>query len=282
MAKLKKRLDHELHDQGLFESVEAAKRAVMAGQIFDELSRKPYEKPGDFVVPGSSFYVRTGKREQDMRDRFVSRGGAKLMSALEHFQLRLDGCNCLDIGCSTGGFTDCALQHGAKRVCAVDVGYGQFDWALRNDDRVDLHERTNICDFAQEKSYESYWNSFDYIFADVSFTSLAHIIDAISVLLHDEGYVLSLIKPQFEAERSQVGEKGIVRDGRVHSEVLHKVAFALHESGFQLHGFCNSGIVGTKGNREFFVFASKRSNTASAYAVLSEDELMAQIGELNL
>lgn len=281
MAKLKRRLDHELYEQGLFDSIDAAQRAVMAAQVFDEQSRKRYDKAGEMVEVGARFYLRSAKKQKDMRDRFVSRGGAKLQTALQYFSCKLEGLSCLDIGCSTGGFTDCALQHGARHICAVDVGYGQFDWTLRNDERVDLHERTNICKFAQDIAYEKYWHSFDYIFADLSFTSLSRIMEAVALLLSEDGYFLSLIKPQFEAERSQVGAGGIVQDKQVHREVLMKLCAELDEAAFQLHGLCSSGITGIKGNREFFVLASKRSLSNPLYPVLSTAQLHEQIRKLS-
>lgn len=244
MAKRLVRLDRELVDQGFFASTDEAMRAVLAGQVHNE--SQLLTQPGLQVRPGAFLSVKNQKR-------YVSRGGKKLEGALREFGLSVLGLSCLDIGCSTGGFTDCLLQNGAARVCAVDVGYGQFDWSLRTDERVALFERTNICDTTPERL----GGPFDLAVADVSFTSIEHILDATERLLTDEGIFLSLVKPQFEAEKEDVGAGGVVRDPRVHLAVLRKVVEVFSGRSLKVRGLCVSSIKGPKGNIEFFVLTAK-------------------------
>ena len=258
MAQQKQRLDLELIAQGFFETQEQALRAIMAGLVFDDASRRALPKAGMQVVRGRALYVKGYKAQGTS---YVSRGGLKLKAALECFGLeeKLAGLKALDIGCSTGGFTDCLLQAKLALVYAVDVGYAQFDWALRNDKRVRLFERTNICDLPEilASSKQEHPCSFDLAVADVSFTSLVSILPAVSQMLAQGAYFVPLIKPQFEARKDQVEAGGIVRDPLVHQEVLERICKKLVEAGFLLEDLCRSPIQGAKGNIEFFALAHK-------------------------
>ena len=236
----KPRLDEELVTQGFFATSDEARRAVMAGEVSGESER--FTSPGQRVKPGIFLHVKG-------RKQFVSRGGLKLQGGLDTFNLDPAGLRCLDIGCSTGGFTDCLLGRGAAHVTAVDVGYAQFDWSLRNNPSVELHERTNIVDLATQDQI----NTYDLAVCDVSFTSIENILDAVIELLVPGGRFLTLVKPQFEASRDKVGKGGIVDDVKVRLEVLCDVANLFAEKGFICQGACVSPIHGAKGNVEYLL-----------------------------
>lgn len=279
MAQSKRRLDEELVAQGFYASASEAARAVMAGLVYDDYSRKPYTFPGQQVVCERALYVKghEGKGQQ----HYVSRGGLKLQGALEAFGLsdKIRGLDCIDVGCSTGGFTDCLLQAGAASVCAVDVGYAQFDWALRNDARVDLHERTHIAKLADDPSFAA---RFDLLVCDVSFTSIIPLLSGFWELLKRGALVVSLIKPQFEAAKSEVDTGGIVRDKDVHLSVLRRCSAAAREQGFELLDLCRSPIEGAKGNREFFLVLKKPADQAAVDLTDAADfESPELIGSLN-
>ena len=233
------RLDQELVDQGFFPSTSDAMRAVMAGEV--STTDRRLTAPGEQVTPGIELHVRG-------RIPYVSRGGLKLEGGLDHFGVDPTGYACLDVGCSTGGFTDCLLRHGAARVVAVDVGYAQFDWSLRQDERVTLYERTNVVDLPTLTDQR-----FDLAVCDVSFTSVVTILPAVVSLLAPHGMFLTLVKPQFEAPREDVGEGGIVRDPEVRQAALEKVRSAFEEAGLHVVGSCESPITGHKGNVEFLL-----------------------------
>ena len=233
------RLDQELVDQGFFPSTSDAMRAVMAGEV--STTDRRLTAPGEQVTPGIQLHVRG-------RIPYVSRGGLKLEGGLDHFGVDPTGYACLDVGCSTGGFTDCLLRHGAARVVAVDVGYAQFDWSLRQDERVTLYERTNVVDLPALTDQR-----FDLAVCDVSFTSVVTILPAVVSLLAPRGMFLTLVKPQFEAPREDVGEGGIVRDPEVRQAALEKVRSAFEEAGLHVVGSCESPITGHKGNVEFLL-----------------------------
>ena len=233
------RLDQELVDQGFFPSTSDAMRAVMAGEV--STTDRRLTAPGEQVAPGIELHVRG-------RIPYVSRGGLKLEGGLDHFGVDPTGYACLDVGCSTGGFTDCLLRHGAARVVAVDVGYAQFDWSLRQDERVTLYERTNVVDLPALTDQR-----FDLAVCDVSFTSVVTILPAVVSLLAPRGMFLTLVKPQFEAPREDVGEGGIVRDPEVRQAALEKVRSAFEEAGLHVVGSCESPITGHKGNVEFLL-----------------------------
>ena len=236
----RRRLDVELVAQGFFTSPRDAMRSVLAGEV--STSDRRLDRPGEQVRPGIELHVRG-------RNRFVSRGGLKLEHGLSEFGIDVTGLDCLDVGCSTGGFTDCLLKHGAASVLAVDVGYAQFDWSLRLDDRVTLVERTNVADLPDLPQSRM----VSLAVCDVSFTSVLTILPAVCRLLEPEGLFLTLVKPQFEASREDVGEGGVIRDERVWDESLAKVASGMREAGFDVLGSCDSPILGHKGNKEFLM-----------------------------
>ena len=243
-ASKRRRLDDELVAQGLFRTRDEAMRAVMAGDVSSRGER--LASPGAQVRPGVELHVRAASR-------YVSRGGLKLEGALDAFGIDPAGLNCLDVGCSTGGFTDCLLKRGARRVAAVDVGRAQFAWSLRTDGRVSLFEDTNICD----ASAESLGAPFDVAVADVSFTSVGRILDSVRALLAPDGVLCTLVKPQFEAAADEVGDGGIVRDPAVHARVLRSTLAVFSDGDLAVQGLCVSPIHGAKGNIEFFLHARR-------------------------
>jgi len=240
---MKTRLDRLIVERGLAESREKAQALIMAGQV--RVNRQKAAKPGQSVDAASQVEVLA-------RPPFVSRGGLKLAAALRHFAIEVTGATCFDIGCSTGGFTDCLLQSGAARVHAIDVGYGQIDWKLRTDPRVVLHEGIN----ARDLKFEDVCESADLIVCDVSFISVTLILPAAVPLLRPAGQMVILIKPQFEVGRGQVGKGGIVRDPQLHQAACERVAVAVHELGFAT-GMVESPILGAKGNKEFLLYAHR-------------------------
>ena len=235
------RLDAELVNQGFFPSKDDALRAVLAGEV--STTDRRLTAPGEQVRPGIELHVRG-------RAPYVSRGGLKLEHGLSALGVDPTGLACVDVGCSTGGFTDCLLKHGAACVLAVDVGRAQFDWSLRRDPRVELLERTNIVDVPDLPGKAG---AYQLAVCDVSFTSVITILPAVVRLLAPGGTFLTLVKPQFEAPRDQVGEGGVVRDETVRQEALARVGRAMEEASFTLGGSCASPITGHKGNVEFLL-----------------------------
>ena len=211
----------------------------MAGKIL--VDDRPVEKAGTLISGGAAI----GLRDADFP--YVSRGGLKLANAIQMLGLSVQGWDCLDVGASTGGFTDCLLQHGARHVFAVDVGYGQLDWTLRQDSRVTVIERTNI----RHMSAEIVTVSVDLVTIDVSFISLKIVIPAVLRFMKGGGRILALIKPQFEVGRGKVGKGGVVRDPSVHEAVIEELSFFSVNLGFQRDGLVPSPILGPRGNREF-------------------------------
>lgn len=234
------RLDDELVAQGFFATRDEALRAVLAGDV--STTDRRLDSPGEQVEPGIFLHVRG-------HVGYVSRGGLKLAHALDAFAVDPAGASCLDVGCSTGGFTDCLLSRGAAHVVAVDVGYAQFDWRLRNDARVELLERTNIVDL----DVPGRRATIDLAVCDVSFTSVLTVLPAVRALLRAGGTFVTLVKPQFEAAREDVGEGGIVRDPAVRGAAVEKVRSAFEEAGLSVIGTCESPITGAKGNVEFLL-----------------------------
>lgn len=241
------RLDDELVSQGLARDRGEALRLIMAGLVSSGGER--LGSAGQKVEPGVELHVKG-------HIPYVGRGGLKLEGALDEFGVDPGGLACLDIGCSTGGFTDCLLKRGAANVTSVDVGRAQFDWSLRNDDRVTLLERTNIVDLPQA----GYSSVFDLAVCDVSFTSVATVLPAALEALKADALFLTLVKPQFEAPAESVGEGGVVRDPRVWASVLMAAADLLWGSGLMPEGVCASPITGAKGNHEFFLLGSRGSS----------------------
>ncbi len=240
---MKTRLDRLLVDRGLAESREKAQALIMAGEVF--VSGQKAAKPGQAIADDASIEVRA-------RLPYVSRGGFKLAEALRHFAINPAGQVCLDIGSSTGGFTDVLLQAGAARVHAVDVGAGQLDWKLRTDPRVIVHEGIN----ARQLAFEDIGEPVDLIVCDVSFISVTLILPAAVPLLRPEGRMVILVKPQFEVGRGQVGKGGIVRDPELHRAACERVAGAARELGFETE-IIDSPIPGAEGNREFLLYAHR-------------------------
>jgi len=238
---MKTRLDRLLVDRGLAGSREKAQALIMAGEVM--LNGQKAAKPGQTVDAESTLEVLA-------RPPFVSRGGLKLAAALREFGIDVAGQTCLDIGSSTGGFTDVLLQAGAARVHAADVGVGQLDWKLRNDPRVVVHEGIN----ARELRFEEIGERVSLITCDVSFISVTLILPAAVPLLRDGGQMVILIKPQFEVGKGQVGKGGIVRDAALHRAACERVESAVRELGFQT-SVMDSPILGAEGNREFLLHA---------------------------
>ena len=235
----KTRLDVLLVERGLQETRQKAQATIMSGLVF--VNNQKVDKVGTPVANDAEIEVRGNAL------KYVSRGGLKLEKAMTSFALSLDSCICGDIGASTGGFTDCMLQNGAKKVYAVDVGYGQLDWKLRNDPRVVCMERTN----ARYLSHEQIPDELDFASIDVSFISLKLILPAVHNVLKAGGHVACLVKPQFEAGREKVGKKGVVRDPGVHLEVLENFLIHAKESGFTVLDLTYSPIRGPEGNIEY-------------------------------
>lgn len=245
----KERIDVLLVHHGFFDSREKAKRAVMAGLVFSKTER--IDKPGMKLAFDAPLEVKGSLQ------KYVSRGGLKLEKAIKAFDLDLQNKIVLDIGASTGGFTDCALQHGAKTVYALDVGYGQLDWKLRSDERVVVMERTNFR-YVTSQDFAHGLPAFATI--DVSFISLKLIFPVLFELLADQGQVIALVKPQFEAGREQVGKKGIVREPKVHEQVLRQTLQVVNQLGFTVQGLDYSPITGGEGNIEFLLYISKEKS----------------------
>ena len=245
MASKKERLDILLVEKGICESREKAKTNIMAGLIFVDGQR--VDKAGEKVKVDAEIVFKGEKL------KYVSRGGLKLEKAMKTFGIDLTDKVCMDIGASTGGFTDCMLQNNASKVFAVDVGYGQFAWKLRTDERVVCMEKTNI----RYVTPEDIGIALDFASIDVSFISLRTIMPAVKALLGDKGEVVALIKPQFEAGRDKVGKKGVVRDKEVHLEVINTIVNFLIENELNVLGLSYSPIKGPEGNREYLVYFTK-------------------------
>jgi len=237
------RLDRLLLDRGLADSREKAQALIMAGDVL--VGGRKAQKPGESVPLSSEVEILA-------RPRFVGRGGLKLQAALEHFKVDPAGKVCLDVGASTGGFTDCLLQNGAVRVHAVDVGHGQLDWKLRNDPRVVVYEGVNARHLATEQVGEP----VDLAVCDVSFISATLILPAIAPILKPDGEMIILVKPQFEAGREQVGKGGIVRDPEVQRSAVDRVSAAVATLGFTTESV-DSPILGAEGNREILLHARR-------------------------
>lgn len=249
--KSKTRLDSLLVEKNLAQSGNQARALIMSGRV--TVNGKKVEKPGTAVKKDSEVTV-----EHDPR-RFVSRGGLKLEKAITEFDIEIRGKVALDIGASTGGFTDCLLHFGASRVYAFDVGHGQIDWKLRNDKRVIVREKIN-CRYLRA---EDIGEKVDIVTVDVSFISLTMIIEPAVSVLADNSTLIALIKPQFEVGRKDVGTKGIVRNEGKLKEVNDKITFYLSELGLKVKGIIESPIKGSGGNREFLVCASWTVPTSS-------------------
>jgi len=244
------RLDQALVERGFCPSREKAKRAILAGLV--RARGQLVSKPGGLVQPGDPLSL-------DAPERFVSRGGHKLEHGLLHFQLQVAGVTALDLGASTGGFTDCLLQHGAATVFAVDVGRGQLAWKLRRDPRVRVMEQTNAR-FLTRRDFPPGFPGAGLIVADCSFISLQKILPAAVALLDDSGKILALVKPQFEAGKAEAGRgRGVIRDPAIHVRVLNELkTFASDTAGLRWAGQTASPLLGPAGNKEFLVLLEKK------------------------
>lgn len=257
----KKRLDVLLVERELAESLQRAQSLILAGDV--QVNQHVADKVGVRVPPDAEISVRTPLK-------YVSRGGWKLERALEIFQIDVRDKICLDVGASTGGFTDCLLQCAAARVYAIDVGYGQLAWKLRTDPRVIVLDRTNI------RYLPTLPESIDLVTMDVSFISLTQVLPSVKMLLQPRGQAIALIKPQFEARREYVGKGGVVRDPRVHRAAIEKIVQYSIEKGWRVISLCRSPIAGADGNIEFFVHLSldqslKNLDSAEALRDLFKD-----------
>lgn len=263
---MKERLDVILVNNGLASSRDNAKRTIMAGLV-----------TVDGIVEtksGQKFDVDSEFKVKDKLLKYVSRGGLKLEKAIQSFNIKLNGCYAVDMGASTGGFTDCMLMNGALKVYALDVGYGQLDYKLRVDPRVINMEKTNIRYLDTTLIEEP----IDFISIDVSFISLRHMFPVASKILKDTGAIMCLIKPQFEAGREQVGKKGIVRDSKVHVEVIENVIGYASDNGLYPHGLDYSPVKGTKGNIEYLLYLRK---TESSKEISPQEVVSIAHGELD-
>lgn len=251
----KQRIDVLLVEKGHFESRQRAQASIIEGIVYiDEVK---VDKPGQMVDEDSNIIIRGQKLP------FVSRGGLKLDKAIKVFEIDVKDKVCIDIGASTGGFTDCLLQNEAKFVYAIDVGYGQLAWSLRQDKRVKCMEKTNF----RYVEFENIGEYVDFFCTDVSFISLEKILPVAYKLLKENGTGIALIKPQFEASRDEVGKKGVVRDINVHKKVIQKIVDFSQEVGFKVIGLDFSPIKGPEGNIEFLIYLSKKQESIQSYNI---------------
>ena len=245
----RERLDKLLVERGVVTSREEGRRRILAGEVL--VNDQPMTKAGSLVDPDAAVRLK-GKSPP-----YVSRGGIKLEKALREFEIRIKDRIVLDVGASTGGFTDCLLTHGARQVYAVDVGYGQLDWKLRKDPRVVVLEKRNIRYLKSEELPQSP----DFAVIDVSFISLRLVLPSVKRLLSPQSEILALIKPQFEVGRGKVGKGGVVRCHEDHLRVIQEIQEAAVEIGLQVKGVTESPLLGPKGNREFFIYLDKKGET---------------------
>lgn len=256
---MKERLDVILVRQGFAQSREKAKAILMAGSVFVDGQRE--DKPGT-AFDESKIHIEVKGNTL----KYVSRGGLKLEKAMEQFPITLTDTVCMDIGASTGGFTDCMLQNGASRVFSIDVGHGQLAWKLRNDERVVCMEKTNF----RYVTPDDIGVQVDFGSVDVSFISLTKILIPARNLLRERGRMVCLIKPQFEAGRDKVGRKGVVREPSIHEEVIHKIIDYADLIGFDVRGLTYSPIKGPEGNIEYLVFIEKKSELPEQILEMTE------------
>ena len=250
----KQRLDAELVARGIIQSREQAKAAIMAGQVY--VNNQKADKAGESVTAEDKIEFRGEKLA------YVSRGGLKLEKAMELYGFKLDNKICMDVGASTGGFTDCMLQKGATKVYSIDVGYGQLAWKLRQDERVVNLERTNVRYITSEQVPDI----VDFVSIDVSFISLGLVIPVLVPVLSDEAMMVCLVKPQFEAGKDKVGKHGVVRDPATHMEVLERAVGFAKNAGFGIVGLEFSPIKGPQGNIEYLMVLTRKEPELSVSA----------------
>lgn len=266
---MKERLDVLLVQRGHAASREKAKAVIMAGCVY--VNGQKEDKAGSMFDCAAEIEVRGNTL------RYVSRGGLKLEKAMKNFGVELEGKVCMDVGASTGGFTDCMLQNGAVKVYSVDVGHGQLDWKLRNDERVVCMEKTNI----RYVTPEDIGDALNFASVDVSFISLTKVLGPAKELLKDGGQMVCLIKPQFEAGKDKVGKKGVVRDPAVHKEVIERVILFAKSIGFGILHLDYSPIKGPEGNIEYLVHIVKDAEAESQEVIDVEAVVAAAHGELD-
>lgn len=258
----KKRLDAAVFEQGFCDSREKAKTLIMAGVVY--VNNQKADKPGMQIKDDDSIEVRSNPL------KYVSRGGLKLEKAMSSFDIKLDGLVCADIGASTGGFTDCMLQNGAKKVYSIDVGYGQLAWKLRTDPRVVNMERTNFRYVTKEQLPDE----LSFASVDVSFISLSLIVPVMRTLMRNDAYAVCLIKPQFEAGRDKIGKKGVVRDKSVHIEVVYNIIGMMLNNGFSVSGLDYSPVKGPEGNIEYLILVQKSDQPVNNLKTTAKDVVM--------
>ncbi len=239
--KNRSRLDILIVEKGFIKSRQRAKSVIMAGKVL--VDNNPVDKPGTFIKNDAKIIVKIDDNP------FVSRGGLKLENALKSIPVSVKNLTCLDIGASTGGFTDCLLQNGAAKVYAVDVGYGQFDWSLRQNSKVKVIERTNI----RHMPYEKIREKVDIVVADTSFISLKIVIPSAEKFMRHDTKILALIKPQFEAGKKNVGKGGVVKDSKIREQVIQDLELFFKERGYSVNQVIPSPILGPKGNQEYII-----------------------------
>lgn len=266
---MKERLDVLLVRQGFAQSREKAKAILMAGNVFVNGQRE--DKAGT-TFDESKIHIEV----KGSTLKYVSRGGLKLEKAMSQFPIILTDKVCMDIGASTGGFTDCMLQNGAKKVFSVDVGHGQLAWKLRNDERVVCMEKTNF----RYVTPDDIGEQVDFASVDVSFISLTKILIPARNLLCEQGRVVCLIKPQFEAGKEKVGKKGVVRDSTVHEEVVHKIIDYADFIGFEVLGLTYSPIKGPEGNIEYLMFIEKKSELTEDMLAMTEADAESKLRDI--
>ncbi len=243
----KERIDKILFEKGITESVTKAQALVMSGVVL--VNEQRIEKPSEIF----SLTAKIRIKNDSAQNKYVGRGGLKLEKALKAFHIRLSEFVCLDIGASTGGFTDCLLQNGAKKVYAIDVGTNQLVWKLRNNARVEVRENVN----ARYLKPEDFNEKFDLIVIDVSFISVTKILPALILLLKDDGKIITLIKPQFEVRKGEVSKGGVVYDEEKHKRVIEEISQAAEVVGLQVLDVIDSPILGAEGNKEFLALYEK-------------------------
>ena len=258
----KKRLDAAVFEQGFCDSREKAKTLIMAGVVY--VNNQKADKPGIQIKDDDSIEVRSNPL------KYVSRGGLKLEKAMSSFDIKLDGLVCADIGASTGGFIDCMLQIGAKKVYSIDVGYGQLAWKLRTDPRVVNMERTNFRYVTKEQVPDE----LSFASVDVSFISLSLIVPVMRTLMRNDAYAVCLIKPQFEAGRDKIGKKGVVRDKSVHIEVVDNIIGMMLNNGFSVSGLDYSPVKGPEGNIEYLILVQKSDQPVNNLKTTAKDVVM--------
>ena len=263
------RLDVAVFEGGYAPSREKAKAIIMAGQVY--VNNQKADKAGIMITDEDKLEVRGSSL------KYVSRGGLKLEKAMKAFPIELKDKICMDVGASTGGFTDCMLQNGAKKVYSIDVGYGQLAWKLRCDERVVNLERTNFRYVTRQQVEDE----IDFSSVDVSFISLKHILPVLNTLLASDGCAVCLIKPQFEAGKEKVGKKGVVRDLSVHIEVVENIINLALENGFSVEGLDYSPIKGPEGNIEYLIYIKKCEKPFVDSSVNAESTVKSSHGELD-